>query len=235
MTILTIFGTRPEVIKLFPVLEQFRQHPRFKSVVVSTSQHRQMIDDLLTLFSIHPDHDLNIIQANQTLADISTRALCGLDPLLKRHQPAMVLVQGDTTTAFIGALAAFYQKIPVGHVEAGLRSFDKMQPYPEEINRKMVSILSDLHFAPTLQNARHLYDEGVDQKKVFVTGNTVIDALLSTAKRGRSTLQCYLPMETLDSHRLVLVTAHRRENWGKPLENLCLALKDIVNSFHDVH
>jgi len=229
--VLTIFGTRPEVIKLFPVLERLRKDDTFKNIIVSTSQHREMIEDLLTLFSIKPDYDLNIMQENQSLVDISTRALCGLDSLLKRHQPDLVLVQGDTTTALMGALTAYYHKIPVGHVEAGLRSFNKMHPYPEEINRRMISLISELHFAPTVKNARNLYQEDIDSSKVFVTGNTVIDSLLHVAQRNRHTLNKYLPKEAFNSHHLILVTAHRRENWGKPLENLCYALRDLVEAY----
>ncbi|MFX0204079.1 MAG: non-hydrolyzing UDP-N-acetylglucosamine 2-epimerase [Candidatus Hodarchaeota archaeon] len=234
LTILTIFGTRPEVIKLFPVLEKLGLSQDLKSLTVSTSQHREMIEDLLTLFSIKPEHDLNIIKENQSLVDISTRALRRLDPLLKRYRPDLVIVQGDTTTAFIGALAAFYRKIPVGHVEAGLRSYNKMHPYPEEINRKLISTLCDLHFAPTVKNAENLRREGSDPDKIFVTGNTVIDSLLYIVNRNRNTLSKYFPVETLNSHRLVLVTAHRRENWGKPLENLCHALRELARSFTDV-
>ena len=234
LTIMTIFGTRPEVIKIYPVLDALAKSGFFKSIVVSTSQHREMIDDLLKLFSIKLDHDLNIIQENQSLVDISNRALSGLDPLLKQYQPDLVLIQGDTTTAFIGALAAFYHKIPVGHVEAGLRSFDKMHPYPEEINRRLISLVTDLHFAPTMQNAQNLHRERIDPSKIFVTGNTVIDSLLYIASRNRQTLNDYLPMEALNSHRLILVTAHRRENWGEPLEKLCYALRELTHAFPDV-
>ncbi|MFX0198869.1 MAG: non-hydrolyzing UDP-N-acetylglucosamine 2-epimerase [Candidatus Hodarchaeota archaeon] len=234
LKIFTIFGTRPEIIKLFPVLVRFRHFNEIKSPVVCTSQHKEMIEDLLALFSIKPDHDLNIMTENQSLIDISTRALIGLDPLLKRHQPDLVLVQGDTTTAFIGALSAFYRKIPVAHVEAGLRSFNKMHPYPEEINRKLISTLCDLHFAPTTQNAENLRKEGISPDKIFITGNTVIDSLLYIVNRNRNTLSKYLPFETLNSHRLILVTAHRRENWGKPLEDLCTALRDLVRYYSDV-
>lgn len=234
LKIVTIFGTRPEVIKLFPVLKILKEAGGFTSIIVSTSQHREMIDDLLKLFSIKLDHDLNIIQENQSLVDISNRALSGLDPLLKQYQPDLVLIQGDTTTAFIGALAAFYHKIPVGHIEAGLRSFDKMHPYPEEINRRLISLVTDLHFAPTTQNAQNLLSERIESLKVFVTGNTVIDSLLYIAGRNRQTLNNYLPMERMNSHRLILVTAHRRENWGEPLRSLCYALKELAHKFSDV-
>jgi len=234
LKILTVFGTRPEVIKLFPVIDKLEQNEDFDSFVVSTSQHRQMIDDLIDLFSLKVDHDLNIMQANQSLLDICNRSISGLDPLLKIHQPDLVLVQGDTTTAFIAALAAFYHRIPVGHVEAGLRSFNKDHPYPEEINRRLISVVCDLHFVPTAKNAENLYNESVDVQKVFRTGNTVIDALLHVAKQDGQLLKEYIALEAMDSHRMILVTAHRRENWGKPLENLCYGLRDLVRSYRDI-
>jgi len=234
LTILTIFGTRPEVIKLFPVLKTLDQRESFKNIVVSTSQHREMIKDLFDLFSIKVSHDLNIMQENQTLLTIGERALAGLDSIFKQYLPDFVLVQGDTTTAFIAALAGFYCKVPVGHVEAGLRSFDRMHPYPEEINRKLISVLCDLHFAPTKQNVANLINEGIKPEKIFLTGNTVIDSVLHIASRNRQTLKDYLSPEALNSHRMILVTSHRRENWGKPLENLCLALKELVSFYRDV-
>ncbi len=234
MKIFAIFGTRPEVIKLFPILEKLKKNKNFVTIIVSTSQHREMIQDLFTLFDIDPDHHLGIIQENQSLIDISTRVLAGLDPLLSRHRPDLVLVQGDTNTAFSGALAAFYHKVCVGHIEAGLRSFNKRQPYPEEINRRLITDICDLHFAPTAHNADDLYKEGVDPDDVFITGNTVIDSLFYMASRKRNTLKYYLPDETLKNDRVILVTAHRRENWGIPLENLCRALKDLVESYSDV-
>ena len=232
---MTIFGTRPEVIKLFPILEKLKGKGEFNTLVVSVSQHREMIDDLLTPFDLQIDHDLDIIQQDQSLVDITIRALAGLDPLLKRHRPDLVLVMGDTTSAFIAALAAFYHRIPVGHVEAGLRSSDKNKPYPEEVNRRMISTLSDLHFAPTAQNAEQLIREGADPEQIYVTGNTVIDCLHMMIDGNRSTLKKYLPHDTLNAPKLVLVTAHRRENWGEPLENLCLALKDLIQRHPDVH
>jgi UDP-N-acetylglucosamine 2-epimerase (non-hydrolysing) len=232
--ILSIFGTRPEVIKLYPVLAEMDKDENFESVAVSTSQHREMIDDLFGLFNITPNHDLNIIRKKQHLADISTLALSGLDPLMKQHKPDLVLIQGDTTTAFIGAMAAFYNQIPVGHVEAGLRSFNKKHPYPEEVNRKLISVVADLHFAPTGQNAQYLIEEGAVPDNVFVTGNTVIDALLYTVNRNSNTLSRYLSPEIWKSHRMVLVTSHRRENWGRPLENLCRALVDLTLAFPDI-
>ncbi len=235
LKVASIFGTRPEVIKLFPVIKQIERHPRLQSMVISTSQHREMIDELLPLFGLHLDYDLNIIQPQQTLADISTRALAGLDAIFKQERPDFVIVQGDTTTAFIGALAAFYHKIPVGHVEAGLRSHDKTSPYPEEINRRLIAPLADLHFAPTMKNAANLYKEGVAVENIFVTGNTVIDALLQVAGRGNQRLREHLPAAAMNAPRMILVTAHRRENHGAALTNLCAALKEIVQRHEDVH
>jgi len=219
---------------MFPVLIKIQQNPALKSIVVCTSQHKELIADLFTLFSIEPDYNLNIMQENQSPTDIATQALIGLDPILRQHRPDLVLVQGDTTTAFIAALAAFYHKMPVGHVEAGLRSFDKMQPYPEELNRRMISLLCDFHFAPTRQNTEHLKKDGIAPDKILVTGNTVIDSLFYIVSRDHRTLEKYLPPEVLSSGRLVLVTAHRRENWGKPIENLCYALSDIARAYPDV-
>jgi UDP-N-acetylglucosamine 2-epimerase (non-hydrolysing) len=232
--ILTIFGTRPEVIKLAPVLRELQSTGELCSITVTTAQHREMIRDLLALFSIRPDHDLDIMRKNQSLADIATRALSGLDPIMAACRPDLVLVQGDTTTAFIGALGAFYQKIAVGHVEGGLRSFDKMHPYPEEINRRLISVVGDLHFVPTFNNRKNLEKEGVNPNGIFVTGNTVIDALLDVVNRKTRVLDRYLPDEAMSGKRMILVTAHRRENWGRPLENLCLALEELVRSFPDI-
>lgn len=232
-TILTVFGTRPEVIKLAPVLERLNSADWCHSIVVSTAQHRQMVDDLLGLFSITPTYDLDIMSKNQSLTDISVRAMSGLSPLLSEIRPDMILVQGDTTTAFISALCAFYNKIPVGHVEAGLRSYDPMHPFPEEINRRLISSLGNLHFVPTSRNADNLKKEGVSYENVYVTGNTVIDSLLKVASRARGTLTRYLPAKILEN-RLVLVTAHRRENWGEPLENLCHALLELSRSYPDL-
>jgi UDP-N-acetylglucosamine 2-epimerase (non-hydrolysing) len=235
LKIAAIFGTRPEVVKFFPVIKQIEQHPRLQSQVISTSQHREMIDELMALFALRLDHDLNVIQPNQSLADISTRALAGLDAIFKQQRPDLVLVQGDTTTAFIGALAAFYHKIPVGHIEAGLRSHDKTSPYPEEINRRLISTIAGLHFAPTVKNAANLYKEGVAVEDIFVTGNTVIDSLLHIVGRKSGRLSDYLPAAALNARRMILVTAHRRENLGAALENLCHALKDLVQRHPEVH
>ena len=189
---MVVFGTRPEVIKAFPVIRELKGDPRFVNTVVCTAQHRQMVDDLLDVFSIDPDYDLDIMRANQSLADICRNALSGLDPILETVRPDLVLVQGDTTTAFIACLAAFYRRIPVGHIEAGLRSYDRDHPYPEEINRRLISVACEVHFAPTMNNAMNLFKEGVDAKRVYITGNTVIDALLHIARNDRKTLNNYL-------------------------------------------
>jgi UDP-N-acetylglucosamine 2-epimerase (non-hydrolysing) len=229
LNILTVFGTRPEVIKLFPVIDKLKNDEDFTCTVISTSQHREMTDGLFDLFSIKIDYDLDIMRDNQSLIDICTRALPGLDHILRELRPDLVLVQGDTTTAFIAALAAFYNKIPIGHVEAGLRSFNKTHPYPEELNRRLISLVCNLHFAPTTQNAEHLYNEGINPGSVFTTGNTVIDSLLYVAGLKGNSLNNYLPPEVLNSNRMILVTAHRRENWGTPLE------VDILGQQERVH
>jgi UDP-N-acetylglucosamine 2-epimerase len=230
---MSVFGTRPEVIKLSPLLRLFKEDDRFSSIVVSTSQHREMIEDLLEIFSIVPDHDLKVIQKEQTLHDITTRGLTALGPVLAQSRPDLVIVQGDTTSAFLGALAAFYRKIPVGHVEAGLRSLDRMHPYPEEVNRRMISSLSDLHFAPTSGNYQNLIQERIDADRIFVTGNTVIDSLRLLAARTGTSLADYLPQFSCSS-RLILVTAHRRENIGIPLARLCQGLIELASQFEDV-
>jgi UDP-N-acetylglucosamine 2-epimerase (non-hydrolysing) len=232
-SVLALFGTRPELIKLYPVLRRLDPE-RFRLRVVSTSQHREMIDGLLRLFSITPDHDLNVIRQDQSLADISTRALAGLDPILRQERPDLLLIQGDTTSAFIGALAASYHRIPVGHVEAGLRSFDKLHPFPEETNRRLISVVSDLHFAPLDSNERNLLREGVDPAGIFVTGNTVVDALLETLGRNGHALVRHLAPETVAGRRLVLVTAHRRESFDGPLAELCRGLRELVDAFPDL-
>jgi UDP-N-acetylglucosamine 2-epimerase (non-hydrolysing) len=227
-------GTRPEVIKLFPVISELERHPSCKSVVITTAQHREMIDDLLKLFSIRTDHDLNIIQYDQSLSDISIRILETLPSLLRKYKPHLVLVQGDTTSAYTGALAGFYERIVVGHVEAGLRSFDRNQPYPEEINRKMISSIAELHFAPTLTSAENLQKENIESNRIFITGNTVLDAQAHILREKRNTLFNYLPATVCNGRRMVLVTCHRRENLGQPLIELCNALRDLIRAFGDI-
>jgi len=232
--LLTIIGTRPEAIKMAPViLEIQRASDRFHHMLVSTAQHREMLDQVLTVFGITPDVDLGLMQPNQSLADLTARALTTLTKVFVEHRPTLVLLQGDTTTVMAAALAAFYQRIPVGHVEAGLRTFDRQNPFPEEINRRIASVLSDLHFAPTERARANLLAEGVPAESVFVTGNTIVDALrempLTDPFASESLRQ--LP---LAGRRLIVVTAHRRENHGDPLRNICRALRMLAEKFSDV-
>ncbi len=232
--VLTVFGTRPEAIKLAPVLVELAKHQNeVVSKICVTAQHREMLDPFLKIFEIKPDYDLNIMRPNQSLFEVTTRALTGLKDVLETERPDIVLVQGDTTTAFAAALAAFYCKIPVGHVEAGLRTLDKYRPFPEEINRRLISHLADLHFAPTARAKENLLAEGIDISSIFVTGNTVIDALFMILDRTKP----QDPLQDLEldpNKRLILVTAHRRENFGEGLVNICRALKKIVRQAPDV-
>ena len=235
MKILSIFGTRPEAIKMAPVVKQLKLHPdHFTSVVCVTAQHREMLDQVLAIFDIRPDYDLDIMRHDQTLAQVTASALTELDVTLRAEEPDWVLTQGDTTTAMVGALAAFYHRIRVGHVEAGLRTWDKFQPFPEEINRKIADAVCDLHFAPTEAARENLLREGVDAASVVVTGNTVIDALLDVAGRDYDWREGELAQVPRDK-RLILVTAHRRENFGPPLIEICAALKEVSARYKDVH
>jgi UDP-N-acetylglucosamine 2-epimerase (non-hydrolysing) len=232
LPIMTIFGTRPEAVKMAPVVARLRESADFVPIVVVTAQHREMLDQVLHLFAIVPDYDLDIMLPEQSLFDIATRALDRLDPVLAAERPAMVLVQGDASSTMLGALAAFYHRIPVGHVEAGLRTYDKFRPYPEEMNRRLTSVLTDLHFAPTPQAKANLLREGTPPDRIFVTGNTVIDALLDVARRPEVALPSDLP--PLWERRMLLVTTHRRENWGDPLREIYLALLDLLERYPDV-
>ncbi|MGH9854564.1 MAG: non-hydrolyzing UDP-N-acetylglucosamine 2-epimerase [Blastocatellia bacterium] len=235
MKVLSIFGTRPEAIKMAPVVERLERHPdHFTSVVCVTAQHRRMLDQVLSLFDIRPDYDLNIMRPDQTLARVTADALSGLDAVLRAEKPDWVLIQGDTTTAMAGALAAFYHRIRVGHVEAGLRTWDKFQPFPEEINRRVADAVCDLHFAPTGTSRENLLREGVDAASIVVTGNTVIDALLDVAGRDYDWREGDLARVPRDQ-RLILVTAHRRENFGEPLLEICAALKEIAARHNGAH
>lgn len=237
LKILSVFGTRPEVIKLAPVVMELDRRPeRFTSRTCATAQHRQMLDQALLPFSIRVDHDLDVMTPGQSLAQVTARAVERLDGVIAAEKPDVVLVQGDTTTALCGALAAFYQHVKVGHVEAGLRTGNKFAPFPEEINRRLVGQLADLHFAPTQEARKALLAEGVATDKVFVTGNTVIDALLYIRDRVRSTPP-ELPAgleKAIDGHPLVLVTGHRRESFGEGFENICKAILSVAESFPDV-
>ncbi|MCI0721004.1 MAG: UDP-N-acetylglucosamine 2-epimerase (non-hydrolyzing), partial [Acidobacteria bacterium] len=228
-----VFGTRPEAIKLAPVIQQLSHDPQFQVVSIVTAQHRQMLDQVLNAFRIRPQHDLGIMTPNQTLAGIVSQSVEALDRLFKRVQPGGVLVQGDTATTFVASLAAFYNRISVGHVEAGLRTGDRGQPFPEEMNRKLTSALADWHFAPTPSARENLLAEGVDPATIFVTGNTVIDAFQMALAARRNGQGISVPQE-LASKRLILVTMHRRENQGAPMRSICLGLRDIVKRFADV-
>jgi len=231
---LTVLGTRPEAIKLAPVIKELeRLSNKFISRVCITGQHREMLDPFLRLFDVKPDWDLDIMKPNQSLFDVTVSALSKLRPVLETENPDIVLVQGDTTTAFVAALAAFYLKIKVGHVEAGLRTSDKYNPFPEEINRRLISHLADLHFAPTQRAKANLLAEGIDEGSVFVTGNTVIDALFMILERTKGqNLLADLPLQP--DKKLILVTAHRRESFGEGLTNICKALKEIAEQVKDV-
>ncbi|WP_411682536.1 non-hydrolyzing UDP-N-acetylglucosamine 2-epimerase [Clostridium thailandense] len=232
--VITIFGTRPEAIKMAPLVKQLEKNPRIENKVCVTAQHRQMLDQVLELFNISPDFDLNIMQSRQTLTGITTKVLEGLEEVFLQEKPHLVLVHGDTTTTFTGSLAAFYQKIKIGHVEAGLRTFDKYFPFPEEMNRKLTGAMADLHFAPTLGSKQNLMREGINEKDIFVTGNTVIDAMEFTVEDSYIFDNKELNDIKYNTSKVIMVTAHRRENWGEGIENICNALKDIVEQNEDV-
>ncbi|MGM9926982.1 MAG: non-hydrolyzing UDP-N-acetylglucosamine 2-epimerase [Bacillus sp. (in: firmicutes)] len=229
--VMTIFGTRPEAIKMAPlVLELQKQSQHFESIVTVTAQHRQMLDQVLEIFSIQPDYDLNIMKDRQTLIDVTTRGLEGLNQVMQEVKPDIVLVHGDTTTTFIAALAAFYNKIVVGHVEAGLRTWNKYSPYPEEMNRQLTGVMADLHFSPTPKSAENLLNENKKADTIFITGNTAIDALKTTVTEEYS----HPVLEKLGNDRLILLTAHRRENLGQPMRNMFKAVKRLVEEHDDV-
>lgn len=244
--ILSIFGTRPEAIKMAPVIKELEKHPdSFVSRVCVTAQHREMLDQVLSLFKIRPDYDLNLMLPGQDLFDITANVLTGLKEVLNKEKPDMVLVQGDTTTTMAASLAAFYLNIPVGHIEAGLRTGNKRAPFPEEINRRISSIVADLHFAPTERSRQNLLNEGVNPDHIHVTGNTVIDALfltLETIRREgmeetitRDLTERFPALEkVLAGQKFILVTGHRRENFGEGFENICRALKEIAARHPDI-
>ncbi|MEM6592030.1 MAG: UDP-N-acetylglucosamine 2-epimerase (non-hydrolyzing), partial [Cyanobacteria bacterium P01_C01_bin.73] len=224
-----VLGTRPEAIKLAPVIRAFQQSDRFQTKVVLTGQHREMVAQVMDLFDLSEDKDLAIMKHGQTLTDITCRSLQGLEDLFKRLEPQLVLVQGDTTTAFAAALAAFYQQIPVGHVEAGLRTDNLYNPFPEEANRRLISQIAQLHFAPTPLSAENVERSGVTGE-IHMTGNTVIDALLTVADKNPP---CPVPGLDWASHRVILSTVHRRENWGEPLQNIAQGFLKVLKAFPD--
>ncbi|WP_342614211.1 non-hydrolyzing UDP-N-acetylglucosamine 2-epimerase [Peribacillus frigoritolerans] len=229
--VMTIFGTRPEAIKMAPLVLELKNRPEeFETIVTVTAQHRQMLDQVLDVFDISPDYDLNIMKDRQTLTDVTTRGLQGLDAVMKEVKPDIVLVHGDTTTTFIAGLAAFYNQIVIGHVEAGLRTWNKYSPYPEEMNRQLTGVLADLHFAPTKKSAENLLLEDKKEEAIFITGNTAIDALKTTVLKEYT----HSVLEKIGNDRLILLTAHRRENLGEPMRNMFRAVKRIIEEHDDV-
>lgn len=228
--IMTIFGTRPEAIKMAPLVLALENDPELESVVVVTAQHREMLDQVLEIFKITPDYDLDIMKQGQTLADVTARVITGLDGVIKEAEPDMILVHGDTSTTFAASVAAFYNEVDIGHVEAGLRTHNKYSPYPEEMNRQMTGVLADLHFSPTDNSRQNLLDENKDANKIVVTGNTAIDALKTTVD---DTYQSDI-IERHADKKVILLTAHRRENIGEPMENIFGAVKEIVDEYDDV-
>lgn len=233
--VMTVFGTRPEAIKMAPIVLELQKHPdTIVPVVAVTAQHREMLDQVLNLFHIKPDHDLNIMAAGQTLFDITTRAMMGLDKVLTEEKPDIVLVHGDTTTTFAGALAAYYHQTAVGHVEAGLRTHNKYSPFPEEMNRRLTGCIADLNFAPTSTSEANLLAENVPPESIFVTGNTVIDALHHTVRDDFDFQENSLKDVDFVNKRIILVTTHRRENLGEPMRHVYKALKQLTEEFDDV-
>ncbi|HLS09937.1 non-hydrolyzing UDP-N-acetylglucosamine 2-epimerase [Lentibacillus sp.] len=229
--VMTIFGTRPEAIKMAPLVLELKKRPEeFEPIVTVTAQHREMLDQVLEIFGITPDFDLNIMKKKQSLAQITTRALEGLDEVMKETKPDIVLVHGDTTTTFAASLAAYYNQIAVGHVEAGLRTWDKYSPYPEEMNRQLTGVMADLHFAPTDKSKQNLLDENKPSDRIVVTGNTAIDALKTTVDAAYASPI----MNEMGDRRLVLVTAHRRENLGSNMKQMFRAIKRLVDTHHDI-
>ena len=229
--VMSIFGTRPEAIKMAPLVKELEKREEIESIVCVTAQHRQMLDQVLETFDIKPDYDLDIMKQGQTLTEITSRVLMGLEDVMKEVKPDIVLVHGDTTTTFAGALAAFYNQIDIGHVEAGLRTNDKYSPYPEEMNRQMVDCMTDMYFAPTNLSKENLLKENIDEDKIYITGNTAIDAMATTVKEDYT----HPELDWIkDNERLILVTAHRRENLGNPMRNIFKAIRRIVDEFDDV-
>ena len=249
MKILSVFGTRPEAIKMAPLVKALERDPDIDSVLCVTAQHRQMLDQVLSLFDLHPDYDLNLMKPGQTLSTITSGVLLGLDPVLEKEKPDLVLVHGDTSTSFVAALASFYHQIPVGHVEAGLRTYDKYSPWPEEMNRTLTGHIAEIHFSPTPRNRDNLLRENVPAEKIVLTGNTVIDALLTAADLPFSFEEAAAHPELFDDdpaslrelaaldfekRRVICMTCHRRENLGENMEHIFSAVRDIVEEFDDV-
>ena len=231
--VMTIFGTRPEAIKMAPLVKELAAREGVASICCVTAQHREMLDSVLEIFHLRPDYDLDIMEPRQTLSTITSKCLLGVEKVLQEARPDLVLVHGDTSTTFAGALAAFYQQVPVGHVEAGLRTLDKYSPFPEEMNRTLVGDIADLHFCPTPANRQNLEREGIGDG-VFVTGNTVIDAMATTVDKDFSFSTPLLNELDYTGHKIVLVTCHRRENYGEPMANIMTALRRLVEEYPEV-
>ena len=234
LRVMSVFGTRPEAVKMAPLVKELEKHSQIESIVCVTAQHREMLDQVLELFEIKPDYDLDIMKERQTLTGITTRVLEGMEKVLDEAKPDIVLVHGDTSTSFVAALAAFYKQIKVGHVEAGLRTFNKYEPFPEEMNRKLTGSLADLHFSPTPLAKENLLAERVNEAHIYVTGNTVIDAIKHTVEENYVFTVDELNHIDYDKQRVITMTAHRRENLGQPLQNICEAVKQIVLENPDV-
>ena len=227
---MTVFGTRPETIKMAPLVKELKSREEIETIVCVTAQHRQMLDQVLNAFQIIPDYDLDIMKQGQTLSDITTRVLQGLEGVIKEVQPDIVLVHGDTTTTFAGALAAFYNQVAIGHVEAGLRTYNKYSPFPEEANRQFVGVISDMNFAPTEQSKENLLKEGKRPETIIVTGNTAIDALQTTVRDDYE----HEIIDWVGDSRMIMLTAHRRENLGEPMRNMFRAIKRIIEKYEDI-
>ena len=237
--VLFVFGTRPEAIKLAPIILEFKNYPQVQTIICVTAQHRRMLDQVLGLFAIVPDIDLDLMKPDQTLSELTGRVVGGVDRVIEKEQPSMVLIQGDTTTVMAAALAAFYNKIPVGHVEAGLRSNDIYSPFPEEMNRRITSILGNYHFAPTEKAKKALLGEGISGERIYVTGNTVIDALHMILKKpmpmvARKILDRVGISDNVNERKMILLTAHRRENFGERFECICQAIKQLAERNQDI-
>lgn len=228
--VMSIFGTRPEAIKMAPLVKELEKNEKIESIVCVTAQHREMLDQVLDTFKIEPDYDLNIMKSGQTLSEITTRALNGIDKVIKKEHPNIVLVHGDTTTTFSGALAAFYNQVDIGHVEAGLRTYDKYSPFPEEMNRQMVDCMADMYFAPTEFSKQNLLKQNIDASKIYVTGNTAIDAMKTTIKKNYNNEV----FDWVGNDRMILLTAHRRENLGEPMYRIFSGIKRAVDETPDV-
>lgn len=233
MKVLTVFGTRPEAIKMAPLVKKLNEEPSIESVLCVTAQHREMLDQVLELFELVPDYDLNIMKPNQTISQITSNVVMGLEEVFQKEKPDIVLVHGDTTTTFATALAGFYQQVKVGHVEAGLRTYDKYSPYPEEMNRILTGHIADLHFAPTERNRQNLLREAISDDIISITGNTVIDALLQVADKPYEFEEDTLKSIDFEKKRVITVTCHRRENLGENMVHIFSAIRDIAAEFED--